>query len=145
MAALTIVQEDSSDTGQCDCCGMSSRSVWGWAEEGDSVVAAYMVHWTLGAVPKHGAHFDILLGDWGEGSGPGGRSAVALEYQLAENGPFFSIINAAGRNAARLCAKAWSRDEVVGTLTATRVFEVADAVLAQDKRVKELLGEWQVV
>jgi len=121
---------------------MSSRSVWGWAEEGNSVIAAYMVHWTLGAVPKHGAHFDILLGDWSEGSGPAGRTAVALEYQLAENGPSFFVINAAGRNAAKLCAKALSREEVLGTPTATRVFEVADAVLAQDNRVKELLREW---
>jgi hypothetical protein len=26
--------------------------------------AAYFVHWTLGQVPKHGAHIDLIIGEW---------------------------------------------------------------------------------
>lgn len=145
MERLEIITEGASDSGPCECCGNYSRTVWGFADTRESTVAVYYVHWTLGAVDKDGAPFDVLIGEWGEGSQPKDRVAVALEYRLRENGPAFSVIDAQGRKTAELVGRCLARDEVMGKPIAERAFRVADSVLAQDQRIAELLGGHRVM
>lgn len=143
---ITIDPTGSNDTGVCDCCGRSSRTVWGQAYADDSCVAAYFVHWTLGHVPDRGANIDLIVGEWGETVTAEHRNAVALAYRLMENGPSMMVIDASTRPSSRspLVGQALRRDEVIGTPLAQNVFAIADAVLAQDTRVAELLGRWTV-
>ncbi len=118
---LTIEPAGSKDTGVCECCGHESRRVWGFVSTPDTAVAAYYVHWTLGRVVEHGATFDVVLGEWGEGTSGADRSVVSLLYRLAEDGPGFMVVDAEGR-------------------IDNPVFAVTDAILEQDGRVAELLG-----
>jgi hypothetical protein len=101
------------------------------------------VHWTLTRVHDHGAHFDLIIGRWGERTTAADRVLVALEYRVLESGPAFMVIDAASRPAAtnELVGRALAREEVIGRPIAAEAFAIVDAVLAQDPRVAELLGD----
>ena len=143
---ITIEPAESNDTGVCDCCGRGSRTVWGYAYADDRPLAAYFVHWTLGHVPDRGANIDLVVGEWGDGATPAGRSAVSLAYRLLESGPGMMVIDADTRpvSLSALAGQLLRREDVVGSAFAQDAFAIADAVLAQDDRVAELLGGWTV-
>lgn len=142
MSELTIEQGNSSDYGPCSCCGDMSRSVWGYVHAGNDTQAAYFVHWTLHQVYKHGAHFDLIIGRWGDGTSAKDRSAVSLEYRITEKGPFLSVIDAHGRRHAdsTLVKRALRRDDVIGKPLAKTVFAICDEIFLQDDRIAELHG-----
>lgn len=79
MGVLKIEPIASKDFGPCSCCGDTSRSVWGYVHGMYDPCAAYFVHWTLGQVPKHGAHIDLIIGEWGDGT------TAEIEAQSAWN------------------------------------------------------------
>ena len=119
-----------------------SRSVWGYVHAGKDTHAAYFVHWTLNRVIEHGAHFDIIIGRWGDGTTAANRKAVSLEYRITENGPFLTVIDAHGRDHAdgRLAKRALRREDVIGKPLAKKVFAICDAIFLQDDRIAELHG-----
>jgi hypothetical protein len=90
--------------------------------------------------------FDLVLGRWGDGATAADRSLVTLDYRATEEGPAFMVIDAAGRPAAEsgLVDRALARSEVVGQAVAEEAFAVVDAVLVQDVRIAELLGQYQM-
>jgi len=136
------IEPQGSDTTHCECCGNLSRAAWGLAWLRGSPFATYFVHWTLGHVPEHGANFDLIVGEWGDGTSADDRCAVSLLYRISESGPGFMVINADERNIAKseLVGRALKRDEVVGQPISRDVFALCDALLAQDDRIAELLG-----
>ncbi|MCP3466739.1 MULTISPECIES: hypothetical protein, partial [unclassified Bradyrhizobium] len=142
LAGISIERTGSKDTGICDCCGRTSRTVWGLASNETQGLAAYYVHWTLGHISDQGANIDLIVGNWGKGTTAADRCAVALAYRLLDTGPAMMVIDAGPRSFSRspLIGKVFARDEVVGTPFAQQIFSIADAVLAQDDRIAELLG-----
>jgi hypothetical protein len=145
-SAFKIESEGERITGRCECCGNVSRAVWGFARRHQETFAACFVHWTVGHVPEHGANVDLILGEWGEGTSAHNRFAVSLIYRFANSGPSFMVVDAAGRDVGRsnLVSRSLSRAEVVGQPIAHDVFALCDAVLAQEKRVQELLGDYLI-
>ena len=97
-------------------------------------------------MPTHGANFDLVLGRWGEGTGPADRATASLEYRLLESGPTFRVIDAAPRASKleSLAARSLSRADVIGTPLAEQVFAMTDLILADDARLSELLGDWTI-
>lgn len=125
----------------CECCGGTTRRVWGWLhpDAGDS--SAYFVQWAEGQVDSHGAFFDFVIGRWGEGTTAADRSFAALEFRRLDTGPGFMVIDAAARgDHTSIAASALARAQVVGTPLAALLFELADAVWLQDERIRELTG-----
>jgi ADP-ribosylglycohydrolase len=129
------------DFGPCECCGADSRTVWGFVSGRES--ASYFVHWTLGRVPEKGAHFDLVMGEWGEHTTDADRFAVSLAFRQTDMGPSFMVVDAGSRRiaASPLVARTMRRDEVIGTPLAKRVFDIVDAVWLSDPRIAELRGE----
>lgn len=125
--------------GACDCCGTTTRRVWGLVHHERGPVAAYFVGWTLGR-SDHGAAFDLIVGPWGGSAVPADRGAVTLEYRLTDNGPRFGVVDAANRSIAKsnLIGHVFARTEVVGTPLAQHAFAVADAVLLCEGRLEEV-------
>ena len=117
--------------------------MWGLARRGGDALGAYFVHWTPGQVADHGAHFDLILGPWGEGAAKADRSAVSLEFRRTANGPAFMVIDATTRPIAQseLVGRPFRRDEVVGTEVARLAFELVDAIWLHDGRTRELAGD----
>ncbi|MDP3341638.1 hypothetical protein [Frigidibacter sp.] len=126
----------------CDCCGNQSRTIWGFVHEGEGAIASYFLQWTVGApLSTHPANFDLIYGAWGEGEGEGAskmdRYAVSMVYFEGDSGPAISVIDAADRPVAKseLVGTVLSRDCIIGTPLAQRVFAIFDAVLLQDERL----------
>ena len=138
--ALAIEPTGTKDVGPCACCGDNSRKVWGLVRRGTAGEAAYFVEWTTGQIARHGAHFDLVLGRWGDGTTRVDRYAVSLEFQRTAQGPAFRIIDATDRDIGRddLVRCGLSRDEVVGTEVAKQAFDIVDAIWAQDARIEEI-------
>ena len=137
---ITVETDGSNDSGPCRCCGNMSRTVWGYLSHAENPLAAYYVHWTLGRV-DHGANFDLVVGEWGEGTSPKDRAVVAVAFRWMSNGPEFMVIDAEGRPAAKagaLADRALRRDQVIGTPLAAEVFAMLDAIWLNDQRIGEL-------
>jgi hypothetical protein len=141
MPDLQVELSGSKDFGPCDCCGQNSRTVWGYIYRDGEPSAAYFVHWTLGRVEQDGAHFDFVVGAWGDAAAAADRQAVSLVYRSGQGGGFM-IIDAASRRTAgsRLAGRALARKDVVGTALASEVFQLVDAVWLEDSRLAEITG-----
>jgi len=144
---ITIEPTGTKDLEVCPCCGNSSRCVWGLVYADGFCFGAYYVYWTLEHVSDRGAHFDMIIGKWGDGTVADDRRALSLEYHLTEVGPSFRVIDAADRSVSQspLVGRALGRDEVIGTPLALGAFAIVDAILAQDSRVAELLGGGKIL
>ena len=133
---LTVEKLDES-SGLCECCGSTSRSVWGLVHRGNKAVAAYWMHWTVGHLEENGANLDLVIGEWGDGASAEERAVVALEHrQEADGSPALMVIDSAERPVARsnLAKTALSRADVIGSPLADQVFAITDAIYSQDER-----------
>ena len=124
------------NSGRCACCGKSRRTVWGYVYRDGGPRACYFVEWTIGR-RDCSARFDVVVGDWFDGTTEADREAVSLEYRLLDTGPSFSVVDAEGRPAAEV-GRAMKGVEVAGTPLAEEVVIIAGAVLEVDDRVREL-------
>jgi hypothetical protein len=138
VSPLVVEPVDAKESGPCECCGDMTRTVWGLVNQGDAGVAAYVMQWTSGKVGLHGAHLDMVLGQWGEDSEPADRFAVSLEFRQTDSGPWFTVIDASDREVSRggIAGRGLRRDEVIGTPLASQVFQICDAIWLQDIRMR---------
>lgn len=138
MADFTIETGNTYDA-ICECCGELSRTVSGFVYRDGDATAVYFVQWTVGGVESHGAHFDVIVGEWGEESGPSDRSAVSLKFRYTDQEAGFMVIDASGRPInSDLASNALARESVVGTPLAQTIFDIVDAVWVQDNRIAEV-------
>jgi hypothetical protein len=137
MDGRSIEPTGSHDFGPCECCGKNSRTVWGYVYRGGVTEAVYYVHWSLGKVAEYGAHFDLIIGQWGDGSEDADRQTVSLEFQP---GLGVMVKDAGSRKIAseRIAGKAMSREDVIGTSLAQQAFDIFDTIWLQDGRIAEV-------
>jgi hypothetical protein len=97
------------------------------------------VEWTPGHDERQ-ATFDLIIGDWGEGTQATDRRALSLGFRHFQTGPAFMIQNASARPiaASPLVSEAMDRDEVLGTRLADDAFAVCDLVYLGDPRIEQL-------
>ncbi len=133
-----IIEKMNESWGHCECCGRDSRSVWGLVNDsGGGTVAAYWMHWTEGHLSDTGANLDLVLGEWGDETGPEDRYVVSLVHRQQPGAPpALMVIDAQGRPAAsgNIANTALRREDVIGTPLAEQVFALTDAIYEQDER-----------
>jgi hypothetical protein len=137
------VEQSGASDGHCDCCGSTTKRVWGLIHGNGAAVAAYFVGWAEQR-PDHGASFDLILGKWGASATKQDRYAVALDYRIVEGSPQFMVVDAQGRltSDGELVDLALKRSEIVGTPLAPQVFALIDAIYMGDSRLDEI-RTWQ--
>jgi hypothetical protein len=133
---LEIEPASMKSSGRCGCCGKSRRTAWGFVYRDGGPHACYFVEWTLGR-SDCAARFDVVVGDWFDGTTEDDRQAVSLEYRLLDTGRSFAVVDAEGRPAAEV-GRAKRSDEITGTPLAKEALTIAEAVLDVDDRVREL-------
>jgi hypothetical protein len=123
----------------CDCCGNTSKTIWGEISTPEKSIAVYYLQWTIGSA-KHYPNLDLIIGRWGDGAKPEHRQMVSLLFRPDDDVGQFMVIDSEPRLVDRreLCARALRRDEVVGTSIAKDAFEIVDAIWLQDPRVSEV-------
>ena len=131
-----VVNEMGSKVYACDCCGSTTRRIWGWVDSGEKTIAAYFVNWVFGKW-DHGVSFEVLVGRWGDSASSADRGNVRLNYRTAIESPSFMVVDAERND---LSDHAFGRSEVIGTSLADHVFAIADAVLMKDTRLAEVRG-----
>jgi len=136
---LQLELTGAKDMGPCSCCGDMTRRVWGFVHRGEATQAAYFVQWTVGAVVRHGAHVDLIIGRWGDGTVASDRVAVSLAFRRVA-GPEFMVIDAPGRpfTDSEVVGRALVRVEVLAGPIASQAFEIVDAIWLHDPRIAEL-------
>jgi hypothetical protein len=138
---LVVELDGHSEFGPCECCGHTSRRVWGYLHDDDATRAAYLVTWTPGHL-DHDPAFELIVGRWGEGATAADRVRVALRCRFSGSGPQFMVVDAARGDEARraLAAAELTRAQVVGTPLATDIFAMVDAIWLGDARLGEFTG-----
>jgi len=117
---------------------MPWRIAWGLVHQGETTIAAYWMHWTVGHLDEPGANLDLVIGAWGNEVGAQDRAAISLLYREPEDAsPAFMVIDAPDRpiGKSELIGSALQRGEVVGTPLADHVFALVDAIYEQDERL----------
>jgi hypothetical protein len=137
------VEQSGASGGHCDCCGSTTKRIWGFIHRDGATVAAYFVGWAE-QCPDHGTSFDLILGMWGAATTKQDRYAVALEYRIVEGSPQFMVVDAQGRLTSDqdIAGFALKRSEIIGTPLAPRVFALIDAIYIGDPRLDEI-RTWQ--
>lgn len=127
------IEESGTAGGHCDCCGTTTRRVWGFVRRAGEPVAAYFVSWTEGK-PDHGAAFDLILGKWGDSATKRDRYSTALDFRLIDGAPQFMVVDAENRatSGSPLVGTLLKRSDVIGTPIAAQAFAVIDAVYMSD-------------
>lgn len=134
------IELDKQNTHACPSCGHLTRVVWGYLYEDDKATAAYYVRWTMEHVKEHGAHFDLMIGGWGEHTTPTDRVMVTLLYRPWPQGGFMVVDATITSDSERkLVASALRREKVIGTELAQRCFKMVDTIWLQDGRISELV------
>lgn len=133
------IEPTGESTGHCDCCGSTTRRVWGFVHRDDETVGAYFVRWAEGH-PDHGASIDLILGKWGESATRDDRYVVALDCRVVEASPQFMVVDAQSRlpSADDFASSTLKRSEVIGTPLAPQVFALVDAIYISDPRLEEV-------
>lgn len=135
-SGLEIEPASMKTSGRCACCGKSRRTAWGFVYRDGGPRACYFVEWTIGR-SDCSARFDVVVGQWFDGTTENDRETVSLEYRLTGSGPSFALSDPTGRPAAEV-GRAMLGSDISGTPLAEEALEIAGAVLAGDGRVREL-------
>nr|AAK95983.1 unknown [Escherichia coli]FAA00065.1 TPA: hypothetical protein [Escherichia coli] len=139
MGQTLTIEPSGESRGHCDCCGNSSRTVWGYVQDSERTICAYFVQWTVGA-PDHFPNFDFLIGTWGDDAV---SDKVLSSWLFNPEAGSFMIIDASSRPAAAsdMCNHALSRAEVLAAPgMKSLASQCLDAVWIQDERVAEIRG-----
>jgi hypothetical protein len=136
---LEIDPDNQRTFGPCECCGQLTTRVWGYIYQSNEARAAYFVEWTPGYEPAQ-ANFDLIVGEWGEGTTAAQRQAVSLEYRVLDSGPAFMVVDAGAREvkSSPLIKRALNRTDVIGTPLAAEIFALCDAIYLDDPRIAPL-------
>ena len=137
--ALEVAEVKRHDGGPCPCCGEPTELVWGFVnDETAGPLCVYYVQWTPRAA-SHDAHFDLIVGPWGEGTCADDRVGVSLVYQ--RDAASLAIVDAATRPFAhdqQVFGRALARDTLLGTALAATVYQLLDAIWQRDTRLRAL-------
>lgn len=127
--------------GVCDCCGRTSKTIWGDLATTESALAVYYVSWTV-AAPEHEPKIDLIVGAWGDGADPESRILVSLLFRPAADGGSFMVVDADDRLTSyrTLCGRAMRRAEIVGRPLGEEIFALVNALWAGDPRISEVLA-----
>jgi hypothetical protein len=96
-AAIKIRPHNSHDHGECDHCGGTTRTVWGYASKGGKAWAVYYVQFTFGH-PERGAQMLVSVGGWGKDEDEAGRVALAALCTEVKGRPQFTPLDASSVN-----------------------------------------------
>jgi len=85
-------------------------------------------------------NIDLIVGAWGDGTGPQDRALVSVLYRPSPGGGSFMVVDAESRfeRKSELCGRAMLRAEIVGTPFAPEVFALLDGVWLGDPRISEI-------
>ena len=142
MTEFKIEPDGSAEHGPCADCGGTTRSVWGYAYEGDVCVAAYFARWTEGHLER-GAQMLLSLGRWGDGADPSMRHSIAFECRMSRDRPAFMVIDSStvpwGKDG--VLGRCLSRVDALSDTFRDRAFQILDRVVFADARVHGFLSE----
>ena len=138
------LEEGESDEGKCDCCGKTTKTIWGFISRDGSCCAVYYVSWTEGH-RERGATFLISLGDW-EDEESQDKQSFALRLKMMPTGAAFMVVDAGKTQWAQnetaqndVLGVLLNRETALASPLKTDVFAIADLILDRDKRFKPFL------
>jgi hypothetical protein len=137
---IHIAPLNESAHGPCPCCGDTTHTVWGEARVDGATRAIYYVRWSPQHLDEH-AVWLLYIGSWGSAPATE-RVAVALHCRSHRRWPAFMVVDAQRtpwREGAARLGRLLRAAEVVGQAVAHEAYAIVDQVLAQDRRVTELM------
>lgn len=122
---------------RCSACGGTNRLLHGFVYEDDYAHGLYFVEWCDGAHPRHAAFVTIGLGAFGEGSDGDDRISFCLEWHADGMG----LADEPARDNPQLLGRFLPRDEALGVPNLDHLWHVADHIVREDPRARQV-HEW---
>ena len=158
MPKFTLEQGESEE-GHCDCCGKTTKTIWGFIHRNNKRRAVYYVSWTM-EHRERGATFLISLGDW-EAEESADRQSFALRLKMMPAGAAFMVVDATKTQWAKnetaqdeapqketadsepgkkdILGVMLTRETALISPLKTDVFAIADLILDRDRRFQSFI------
>ncbi len=140
MGDFRVEPTGASEPTHCECCGNTSKTVWGFVYRNDVATAAYFVQWTENSA-KHKPNFDLLIGTWGDDQVNDKKLVSWLYNATQQAGGSFMAIDSSTRPAAAsaLCDQALTREQAISDSKLMEIStSILDAILLNDDRIDEV-------
>lgn len=120
---------------ECPCCKLDSYTVHGFLYEKTGTTSVYFAGYTYGH-QKRRANLVLSIGDWGEGTTPAHRKAIAMQAFLDDQAITFTFPHAK--------TSPWYGEGFLGTMSSPEQLsaqdrahsqELARAIVEKDPRV----------
>src|SRR5437016_1597760 len=127
---ITIEPDGDTKHEPCADCGSTTRSVTGFAYQGDACIAAYLARWTEAHLER-GVQMQLSIGRWGDGTDATMRSRVAIECRMDDDRPSFKVVDASAMpwGKGKILGKGLSRPEAMADPIRQMVFDILDQVV----------------
>jgi hypothetical protein len=137
---ITLELGSSHKSGTCPCCGGETWTANGFLYLDGDANAVYLATWAL-RHPESGIDMAIGLGDWGEDAGPEDRYCVGLYVRDQGDDIQFTILDPenSGWSNSEVLGRMMTRQESLAHPEIGHVFHLADHIVRDDPRIKEVL------
>jgi len=127
---------------ECDCCGNTSHTVWGYVSEAGAARAVYYTGWVEGHADRL-VSITIGLGLWGEGTTAADRRSFGIDVRSIDRTPQMMITDHPFVDEPDLLGHLLPREEALVDPAIGDLWDVADAIVTDDPRVVAAMG-WLV-
>lgn len=134
---LQIEFEPSRESEPCACCGESTTVLTRFVYKDGDAFAIYYARFAR-SHPERPVFATVSIGEWGEGSSPEQRVAIALELRSSSSRYQVAVIDAACSpwKDARFIGRTLDRAEALAHPMLSEVFHITDHMCSDDEPLK---------
>jgi hypothetical protein len=137
---ITIEFEPPDEFGPCDCCGGSTTSLTRFVYKDGDAHAVYYARFSNNH-PERIVKAAVSIGEWGEGSNPGQRTAFALELRAGPENYEVHVCDAEASpwSGSKILGPMLDRDAALAHPLIDEVFHITDHAFLEDPPLKAYL------
>jgi hypothetical protein len=137
---ITIEFEPPRESGPCECCGGTTTSLTRFVYKDGDAHAIYHARFSSNH-PERIVKAAVSIGEWGEGSNPGQRTAFALELRAGAENYEVHVCDAAASpwSSADSLGPMLDREPALAHPLIDEVFHITDHAVLEDQPLKAYL------
>jgi hypothetical protein len=131
MGLIRIEPEPPVKENRCESCGGTNRLLHGYVYDDENAHGIYFVEWCDGNHPERAAFLTLGLGEFGEGTSAGDRTAFGVEWRAAG----MMLTDEPARDRPDLLGEFLPREAALQRPDLDHLWHVVDHIVLDDSRL----------